>query len=392
MTVLVAFGDGASWRRDRAVGAGAPRPRSRSSAASTSSRQVSAERRSIRIRGSRGCGALGLEAHPAEEVGRHHAPPAGAGARRSSARAAGVAEGLDRADPAPLDQVARHRPAPASGPARRRRAPGRPTPWSAARRPARPARSGSRPRRARTPPARRSGSRPARSSTSATRPHEPHSRSTWETQASFSAAAVRRRDPGPAHGIELPEEAGPARRVERGEVVEGEPARSCATSATSLLVAARPGRRGSRCARAASIPHARGVMDTTPARQPSTRLDPYVDRYAARTAGMTASEIRALFAVASRPEVVSLAGGHAQHLRAAARRGRQRDRRPGRHQGPMAMQYGSGQGVPGAARADHRRDAARRASRPTPTTSWSPSAPSRPSTWSPGSSATPATS
>ncbi|MFF2192470.1 PLP-dependent aminotransferase family protein [Streptomyces sp. NPDC058157] len=37
--------------------------------------------------------------------------------------------------------------------------------------------------------------------------------------------------------------------------------------------------------------------------------DPYLGRYAARTAGMTASEIRALFAVASRPEVVSLAGG-----------------------------------------------------------------------------------
>ena len=34
-----------------------------------------------------------------------------------------------------------------------------------------------------------------------------------------------------------------------------------------------------------------------------------VERFAARTAGMTASEIRALFAVASRPEVVSLAGG-----------------------------------------------------------------------------------
>jgi 2-aminoadipate transaminase len=38
-------------------------------------------------------------------------------------------------------------------------------------------------------------------------------------------------------------------------------------------------------------------------------LDPYSDRYATRTRGMTASEIRALFAVASRPEVVSLAGG-----------------------------------------------------------------------------------
>ena len=41
----------------------------------------------------------------------------------------------------------------------------------------------------------------------------------------------------------------------------------------------------------------------------TTRLDGYVDRYAARTRGMTASEIRALFSVASRPEVVSLAGG-----------------------------------------------------------------------------------
>jgi 2-aminoadipate transaminase len=38
-------------------------------------------------------------------------------------------------------------------------------------------------------------------------------------------------------------------------------------------------------------------------------LDPHLHRYAQRTAGMTASEIRALFAVASRPEVVSLAGG-----------------------------------------------------------------------------------
>jgi 2-aminoadipate transaminase len=44
--------------------------------------------------------------------------------------------------------------------------------------------------------------------------------------------------------------------------------------------------------------------------QPTQRdLDPHLRRYAQRTAGMTASEIRALFAVASRPEVVSLAGG-----------------------------------------------------------------------------------
>lgn len=40
-----------------------------------------------------------------------------------------------------------------------------------------------------------------------------------------------------------------------------------------------------------------------------SRIDPYVDHYAARARGMIASEIRALFAVAARPEVVSLAGG-----------------------------------------------------------------------------------
>ena len=40
-----------------------------------------------------------------------------------------------------------------------------------------------------------------------------------------------------------------------------------------------------------------------------SRLDPWVDSYASRANAMRASEIRALFAVASRPEVVSLAGG-----------------------------------------------------------------------------------
>ena len=38
-------------------------------------------------------------------------------------------------------------------------------------------------------------------------------------------------------------------------------------------------------------------------------LDPYSDRYAHRTHGLAVSEIRALFSVANRPEVVSLAGG-----------------------------------------------------------------------------------
>jgi 2-aminoadipate transaminase len=41
----------------------------------------------------------------------------------------------------------------------------------------------------------------------------------------------------------------------------------------------------------------------------STRIDRYIDQYAERAKGMVASEIRALFAVASRPEIISLAGG-----------------------------------------------------------------------------------
>ena len=75
-----------------------------------------------------------------------------------------------------------------------------------------------------------------------------------------------------------------------------------------------------------------------------SRLDPWVDSYAQRARGMTASEIRALFSVASRPEVVSLAGGmpYVQALplevlaETAARLVRDR--------GAQVLQYGSGQG------------------------------------------------
>ena len=40
-----------------------------------------------------------------------------------------------------------------------------------------------------------------------------------------------------------------------------------------------------------------------------SRLDPWIDSYAGRARTLSASAIRALFSVASRPEVVSLAGG-----------------------------------------------------------------------------------
>jgi 2-aminoadipate transaminase len=77
-----------------------------------------------------------------------------------------------------------------------------------------------------------------------------------------------------------------------------------------------------------------------------TRLDTYVDRYAARTRGMTASEIRALFAVASRPEVVSLAGGmpNISGLPLDVVGSLVEDLVTER--GQVALQYGSGQGDP----------------------------------------------
>jgi DNA-binding transcriptional MocR family regulator len=77
-----------------------------------------------------------------------------------------------------------------------------------------------------------------------------------------------------------------------------------------------------------------------------TNLDPWYSHYAQRTAGLSASEVRALFAVASRPEVVSLAGGMPyvsalpQELVLGA------VDRTVREHGAVALQYGSGQGMP----------------------------------------------
>ncbi|MBN9239311.1 MAG: GntR family transcriptional regulator [Micrococcales bacterium 70-64] len=77
-----------------------------------------------------------------------------------------------------------------------------------------------------------------------------------------------------------------------------------------------------------------------------TNLDQWYSHYADRTAGLAASEVRALFAVASRPEVVSLAGGMPfvsalpKELVSGA------IERVIRDNGPAALQYGSGQGLP----------------------------------------------
>jgi 2-aminoadipate transaminase len=75
-------------------------------------------------------------------------------------------------------------------------------------------------------------------------------------------------------------------------------------------------------------------------------LDQWYNHYADRTAGLSASEVRALFAVASRPEVVSLAGGmpYVSALPNELITGAMQ--RVMRDSGPTALQYGSGQGVP----------------------------------------------
>jgi 2-aminoadipate transaminase len=73
-------------------------------------------------------------------------------------------------------------------------------------------------------------------------------------------------------------------------------------------------------------------------------IDRFVDRYARRTSGMSASEVRALFAVASRPDVVSLAGGMPfvedlpnEQVAAVVREVLE-------EHGATALQYGGGQG------------------------------------------------
>ena len=91
---------------------------------------------------------------------------------------------------------------------------------------------------------------------------------------------------------------------------------------------------GARAAAAASSPGA----------QVGTRLDPWLASYAERTRTMTASEIRALFAVANRPEVVSLAGGmpYLPALPLDVIAGI--TQRLVAERGAVALQYGSGQG------------------------------------------------
>jgi 2-aminoadipate transaminase len=84
---------------------------------------------------------------------------------------------------------------------------------------------------------------------------------------------------------------------------------------------------------------------TTQGTPTGNNFDPWYHHYAERTSGLSASEVRALFAVASRPEVVSLAGGMPYvsalptELVTAALERTVTER-------STALQYGSGQGMP----------------------------------------------
>ncbi|ARJ07081.1 GntR family transcriptional regulator [Cnuibacter physcomitrellae] len=88
------------------------------------------------------------------------------------------------------------------------------------------------------------------------------------------------------------------------------------------------------------------VSSHTSTQSSGNNLDPWYGNYAARTAGLAASEVRALFAVASRPEVVSLAGGMPAVSALPQELVTESFNRVMAERGSVALQYGSGQGVP----------------------------------------------
>ena len=74
--------------------------------------------------------------------------------------------------------------------------------------------------------------------------------------------------------------------------------------------------------------------------------DPWSAQYSVRAAGLTVSDVRALFAVASRPEVVSLAGGMPFVSALPPELVANAVSRVLADPAAMGLQYGSGQGMP----------------------------------------------
>src|SRR5436190_4218779 len=75
--------------------------------------------------------------------------------------------------------------------------------------------------------------------------------------------------------------------------------------------------------------------------------DPFAELYATRCGGMSASEVRALFAVASRPDVVSLAGGMPFVAALPPDDVLEVVRSVVQNRGLQALQYCGGAGLPG---------------------------------------------
>lgn len=83
-----------------------------------------------------------------------------------------------------------------------------------------------------------------------------------------------------------------------------------------------------------------------PNKTKGTMLDPWINNYAERANNLRSSEIRALFSVVSRPEVVSLAGGMPNLKDLPLERLAESAKQLILENGAVAMQYGQGQGYP----------------------------------------------
>lgn len=77
---------------------------------------------------------------------------------------------------------------------------------------------------------------------------------------------------------------------------------------------------------------------------PELHFDKWVDLYASRTASMKASEIRDLFVVASRPDIISFAGGMPETRSFPMEKVIDATRRAMESDGSAALQYGSSEG------------------------------------------------
>lgn len=87
------------------------------------------------------------------------------------------------------------------------------------------------------------------------------------------------------------------------------------------------------------------AADAATDRRVDTTFDKFHDRYSTRSLGLKTSPVRALFAVANRPEVVSLAGGMPNIADLPLDVVSESLKELVDTRGTVVMQYGSGQGL-----------------------------------------------